>query len=264
MKDDMKFVVISDIHYGSHNNIKQTTNRLKTFTRWLKLHEDELDSVIVLGDTVFNTSKQPIYNEEMFKTVYELFNTADVTISFLAGDQDVNALSQRIMENYIGSIHGVRDKFIGLDTSWEEQSGPQGKIDQKIFELYDFPQDGYIFSHHPLVPWDLEDNHWFAGNPEQAYSIDKESVWKNCIKKLNPRLVINGHIREQKSGVFDGIPCYSVKPFNKETRTSTKPSGYFYTVEDDGSTIQIIEHIAQEDNVVHNINTEKFDIETTE
>lgn len=261
MTDEIKFAVVSDIHYGSHDDIKETTARLQTFTKWLKVHEDKLDSLIVLGDTIYDGSENKIYNEELFKSVYNLFNDTNIPVSFLAGDQDVNAISKTKMEKYIGSVQGVRGKLIGFDTSWSNQSGPQGKIDPGIFKKYDFPQQGYIFSHHPLVPWDITDNHWFSGSPEQAYSIDKESVWENVIKQLNPRLVMNGHIREYKQGVFDGIPCYSVKPFNKELQTNQSPSGHFYTVKDDGSNIEITEHIAQANDIIHNIQQDNFKTE---
>lgn len=259
MSEGIKFAVVSDIHYGRHN-ITETTERLKTLTKWLKVHEHELNSVIVLGDTVDKASDNTRYNEDLFKTVFNLLNSADMPVSFLAGDQDVNALNKKIIEKYIGSVHGVRDKMIGLDTSWAQHSGPQGKINRHVFEQYNFPQQGYVFSHHPLVPWDIKDNHWFSGNPEQAYSIDKEAVWKNVITKLNPRLVMNGHIREYKSGVFDGIPCYSVKPFNRKLQTSQSPSGYFYTVWDDSETIEITEHTVQENDIIHNIQQDIFEV----
>lgn len=259
MSESLTFAVVSDIHYGSRNNLKETTDRLRTFILWLKKNEEEIDSVIVLGDTVHNVSKSQKYNEELFKSVYNMFEKLDITVSFLAGDQDVNALGRKDMEHYIGATYGVRGKFIGIDTSWENQNGPQGKVDNKMFRKYDVPKNGYVFSHHPLVPWDIEDNQWFSGSPELAYSIDKEPVWENIIKNIEPKIVINGHIREQKSGLFDGIPCYSVNPFNREFYSSTVPSGYFYTVTDDGESITVKEHVAQKSEVIEAVKTDIFD-----
>lgn len=253
------FAVVSDIHYGPQNDLKDLTQRLNQMVHWLE-SQDNIDSLFILGDLLNSQNTSKLYAERHLKSLANTFKQTNLTISVLAGDHDVNITDKYKLEHYFNKVQGIRRDYIGLDTSWEDYSGPHGKIDTTVLRKNNLPKHPIIFSHHPIVPWELSDNPWFDKKHEMAYAINKEEIWDKAISKLQPRLIVNGHIKQQKAGTFDGIPAYSTNPFNQKYPDTQNPTGHFYTITQTDEQMIIVEHVAEPNTVHEKTKTHSYEL----
>ncbi len=222
-EDELKIILISDIHLGPNLNTRpgeEANNLLDIFVEKCN-KEIHPDLIVELGDRVNN------FNHEVdLKSATEVndkFHKLNYPIIHLLGNHDLHYLSLEENEKLFGKnlknnvVIKKGHKFISLNSEDPIIEGVGGKIseNQLIWLDSELKKDNLpviLLCHHAIDNQDISENPHFIQFPTFAFAENKKSIRKTINNFSNIKLFINGHVH-WISAYFNKYPYISIPSF---------------------------------------------------
>lgn len=240
-----KFVIISDIHFGSDkasNGVhKKLPSRALSLLRYLvnRINSEIRPSFVVqLGDAIEDEDAET--DEENYDTIIEAFKPLSIPVYHVIGNKEqVNFDLKQLCSilKYPKPYYSFdSDAFHFIVLFSASRSDSEIKIDtaqRKWLEedLFSSKNPAVIFLHHPLDEQDLTDNFWFEKNPEKCFVEEREGIREIIARSGKVLAVFNGHVHRNNLQFHDDIPYITLQSLveNLSERSKT-PSESFAVV----------------------------------
>lgn len=265
MKNDMKIVVFSDLHYLDDNHKERTNHKLTNLAMpVLQRLIDEInqnikpDICVNLGDLIEDTED---YNQDIlnFNYAYKKLKEINCPLYSVVGNHDLRSLNNETdllkILNYnnltlsidVNNYHLV---FLGLsiDNNLENNDGGinrTNKISEKDIKWLDNDLNHtklpvIIFCHYGIAEDDMNGNWWFANDNESALLKNRKEI-KEIIKKKNVLAVFSGHQHWTKKINEDNLDYYIIGSLTENINNNGIPDAVYYIVSLKDNNINVTE-----------------------
>ena len=217
----MKLGIITDIHYGPvrkfHGELmgdgRDALVKVDLLLKEMKKQGVEL--LVNLGDNI--SEESVLYDQLKLSEISGMFYYSNIPTCFVLGNHELTSLTKKnSMEalNFSQSYYSMDmelEKLIFLDA----QDGTcQGLIDDEQLgwlekQLAD-SKKVYVFVHQSLAESDLNGNKWFGRDPAGGFIKNRKDVRKILEKYGNVKLVVNGHLHENRLQRINSVEYYTL------------------------------------------------------
>lgn len=210
--------ILSDVHMRKayRTEVTETLEAVRA-----ALDRRDPDHIFVLGDLI-NESDDPETDRQHVSLVDELLDELSAPVTYLLGNHDTVTLTRDEVgellgqETFYGRVNVGTVPFVYLDSSrtGNTVTGELGEH-QREWLKSTLPADAIVLLHHPVGPFSLTDNPWFADDPDQAYLRDRQETLD--VLSGRARATISGHIHQTSCVRHRNLTHLSVNAISKET-----------------------------------------------
>jgi predicted phosphodiesterase len=220
-------MIISDIHIGFNSK----SDLIRKLDKVVREACDNIEKIVFLGDLIGSEVPERKRKEKRegdmkkLESIVNRYNRDDIYL--VPGNHDQYSVEEDYLYDELGFISNKQIKDIAiLDTSYDSRVA--GLVSTEFIRSLQSDVN-IMLSHHPLFNYNLEDNIWFEEYPEMAYCINKKWIEKD-IERINPNLIVNGHLHNRYVKQKEDYTVYSVNPFNRKNRSS-EINGFFTIID---------------------------------
>lgn len=210
--------ILSDVHMRAEQEsaVRETLTGICE-----ELRRRDPAHVFVLGDLI-EDDRNPTNDRHYVSTVDNLLSTLPAPVTYLLGNHDTVNLSRDEVSALLGQdrfygrldVEGV--PFVYLDTS-RGNGRVAGEVGegQRAWLNRTLPQGAVVLLHHPVGPFPLSGNAWFADAPARAFLLDQQETLDMLSGRA--RATVSGHIHQTEALQYRGVAHLSLNAISKET-----------------------------------------------
>lgn len=217
----MKLGIITDIHYGPirkfHGELmgdgRDALVKVELLLKEMK--NQGVEMFVNLGDNI--SEESALYDKLKLYEVKAMFDNSNLPNCFVLGNHEVTTLTKEVameslnMSKSYYAIYTDLERLIFLDAQDRTCSGlidndQLGWLERQLANT----EKAYVFVHQSLAESDLKGNRWFGRDPAGGYIKNRKEVRKILQKNNNVKLVVNGHLHQNRFQLINSIEYYTV------------------------------------------------------
>jgi 3',5'-cyclic AMP phosphodiesterase CpdA len=225
-KVDMRFALVSDVHFGPNafhdGKLRKLTDRApellaQTVEQLNRAERPEL--LINLGDAIEDKDREADLEE--YSRFVAVLSGAQAKLLHVAGNHDqVNLSDQdlRTLWQHDDELHYSRDfagvHFAVLRTVEQKDVAihvPEDQLSWLAADLAACTAPAVVLMHHPASDMRLEGNRWFEKAPHICRVAGRQELRKVIEASGKVAAVFNGHVHWNHLDVIAGIPYVTIQ-----------------------------------------------------